>query len=579
MTKNILVGLIIVVIVGFAIVGGWMLLKTKSKSGSSKIEQPLAFLDVTNSSNIRFTHFDSPRHSLLPEDVGSGAAWGDFDNDGDQDVYLVNFAGRILTDQGELQKRSGNKLYQNNGNGTFTDVTHSSGIGHVGWDNGCLWFDYDNDGWLDLAVTHVNGIILFRNLGNGTFQNMTIAAGLETINKYLLGIAASDYDQDGDVDLYVCGYVHFDRSAALKRPLVAGRPANWTNPVPFAAESNLLLRNNGNGTFSDLTDYAGVANSKGKSMQALFCDLNNDELPDLYVCNDVGTADALYRNKGDGTFVDDSRLAGTHDRRAGMGIAVGDLWKRGSMDLFVTHWVKEDHALWKNVSSDLDGIIGFDDVGPQVGLAPKPPDYVGWGTGLYDFNNDCSLDLMIVNGSTIEDELTLDVLKNPKLVPQPPQLFWNDGQNNFVDVSNDAGEFFYGHRVSRGCAFADFDGDGLIDALVMNHGDAPSLLRNVSKPTGNWLKVKVIGRRTNKFGIGAKVTIKAGNFTQTRQIVCGSSYLSGDTLLAHFGLGNAVTVENLTVRFPSGITATLQDVAVNQKFEVIEPVIKDEQSG
>ncbi len=532
---------------------------------------PLIFEDMTERAGIKFKHFNAPRASLLPEDVGSGTAWGDYDNDGDDDLYVVNFAGPLLMERAELQKRDGNRLYRNNGDGTFTDVTEEAGVGNVGWNYACLWFDYDGDGSLDLAVTHFEGARLYRNLGNGRFEDVTQSTGLSKVRKFLLGMAAADYDHDGDLDLYLCGYVKFDREKAKNRPLVAGRPAVWTNPVSFPAETNVLLKNNGDGTFTDVTAQAGVANPEGKSMQALFCDLDNDGWADLYVCNDVATADVLFRNKQDGTFEEVSLEAGTHDSRAGMGVTTGDLWHRGWMDLFVTHWVDEDHALWKNVTQQFKGKspMAFDDVGVDVGLGYKPSAYVGWGCGLYDFDNDSHLDLMVFNGSTIEDELTVEVLSNPKLLPQSAHLFWWDAKKSgFKQLGGEAGRFFKEPHISRGAAFGDYDRDGKVDAVVVQRGEKAQLLHNES-PAGNYLTVKVVGAEKNKFGIGAKVRVTANGVTATRQIVCGSSYLANDMLAAHFGLDDATTAE-VEVVFPSGKAQRLDNVGVNKILTVKE---------
>jgi hypothetical protein len=545
-----------------------------ASSGTERSDEPgLRFEEVERQAGIAFHHFDSPRASLLPEDVGSGAGWADFDNDGDEDLYLVNFAGPFLMDEAELTKRPGNRLFRNDGNGKFTDVTADAAVGHVGWDFACLWFDYDNDGWLDLAVTHYDGVMLYRNRRDGTFEDKTADAGLADIHRFLLGMTAADCDRDGDLDLYLCGYVTFDREKARNRPLVAGRPAVWTNPVSYPAVPNILLRNEGNGTFTDMTESAGVANPDGKSMQALFCDFDNDGWPDLYVANDVGTADVLFHNRRDGTFGEISLEAGTHDRRASMGLAAGDIWHRGWMDLFATHWVREDHALWKNRTDELGQHvpISFDDVAPAAGVVrAKLPAYVGWGTGLYDFDNDGHLDLLLVNGSTIEDELTLDVLKNPKLMPQPPQVLWNNGQGRFIEVGERAGPFFGKHKVSRGLAFADYDHDGRIDAAVVSHGEPATLLHNVTPQTGHWLAVRLQGSESNKFGIGARVRVQAGSLVHTRQRVLGSGYLSGDTLLCHFGIGAAAEVESLEVTWPSGSVSRLANLPADQIVTVEE---------
>jgi hypothetical protein len=533
---------------------------------------PITFEDDAARAGVAFVHFNTNRHSLIPEDVGSGCAWGDFDNDGDEDLYLVNFAGRLLTPPEQLRRRPGNKLYRNDGHGKFTDVTAQAGADNAGWNNACLWFDYDGDGWLDLAVSHYEGVMLFRNTGQGAFEDATARAGLGALRRYFMGLCAADYDKDGDLDLYLCGYVKFSREKAAQRPLVAGRPAVWTNPVSYEAEPNTLLRNNGDGTFSDVTDHAGVANPKGKSMMALFADFDNDGWPDLYVANDVSTADALFHNQRDGAFKEVSELAGTHDVRASMGLAVADVWHRGWLDLFATHWVAEDHALWKNVTPQFQGKapLAFDDVSPACGLVGKPTAHVGWGCGLHDFDNDGWLDLMLVNGSTIEDELTKDVLTNPKLLPQVIELFrWDPAAQRLTQLHGEAGEVFTHHAVHRGAAFADYDQDGRLDAAILRLNEPALLLRNTSR-AGHWLRVKAVGAGKNKFAVGARVRVHAGGRTQMREVLCGSSYLGNDGFIQHFGLGGATQADWVEVTFPGGATRRQERVAANQLVTLAE---------
>ncbi len=545
---------------------------------SSVTETHLRFDEVQEESGIQFRHFGSRRDSLLPEDVGSGLGWADFDNDGDDDLYLVNFAGPFLMKESELRQRPGNRLYRNDGDGKFTDVTAKAGVGHVGWDFGCLWFDYDNDGWLDLAVTHYDGVVLYRNRHDNTFENATATAGVQDIHRFLQGMTAADYDLDGDLDWYLCGYVNFDQEKARNRPIVSGRPSVWTNPVSYSALPNILLQNNGNGTFTDVTDAAGVTNAKGKSMQALFCDFDNDGWPDLYVGNDVGTADVLYHNQRNGTFENVAATAGTYDRRASMGLAVGDVWHRGCMDLLTTHWVAEDHALWKNVATDFESdepapavTLLFEDVGPATGIVKaKASAMVGWGTGLYDFDNDGHLDVMIANGSTIEDELTLEVLSEPKLIPQESQLLWNNGEGEFISVGDGAGEFFRKDLVNRGMAFSDYNQDGLMDAAIIGHNASAILLQNRTTSAGHWLHVRLKGTRSNAFGVGARVEVQAGGVLHSRQCVLSSSYLSCDSLLCHFGLGSNEIIEELKVIWPSGTVTIQQGITVDQVIEVVE---------
>ncbi|MBT4693879.1 MAG: CRTAC1 family protein [Planctomycetaceae bacterium] len=535
----------------------------------------ITFSEVQQQAGIDFTHFNSPRDSLIPEDVGSGVGWADFDNDGDEDLYFVNFAAPFLASDEDMANASGNRLYRNDGDGKFTDITETAGVGHVGWDFACLWWDADNDGNIDLTVTHYSGLVHYRNLGDGTFQDTTASAGLGKINSFLLGLTAGDYDLDGDLDLYLCGYVEFDRERARNRPTVAGRPAVWTNPVSYQALPNILLQND-SGKFTDVTEAAAVANPPGKSMQAIFCDFNNDGWPDIFVGNDVGTADAMYLNNRDGSFRDVSKISSTFDRRASMGMAVGDVYHHGKMDLFTTHWVNEDHALWKNLSTadDQSGIL-MEDVGPFTGILEiKSTADVAWGVNLVDFDNDGHLDVILANGSTIEDELTTEVLEDPKLLPQRSRVLRNDGQVNFVDVSDAAGPFFHKKLIARGLATADYDHDGRLDVAVGIHSGAGVLLHNTSANTGNWLQIKLEGSRSNRYGIGAKIEIRIGANIYSHQSVLSSSYLSTNSTIAHFGLGTAKQADSITVTWPSGVVTEQTDVTLNQLIVVAEETQK-----
>ena len=526
------------------------------------------FLDVTKAAGVDFEHFQKHRSSLLPEDVGSGAGWGDYDNDGDDDLFLVNFSSGLISGE----KVRTDRLFRNDGNFRFTDVTKVARVGTADWNTGCLWFDYDGDGFVDLFVSHFNGLRVYRNQGDSTFRNVSKKTKVDLYRRFLMGLCAADYDLDGDLDLYACGYVDFDRTAAMNRPIVAGRPASWTNPVSHPAVPNLLLRND-NGIFVDVASEAGVADEAGKSMQAVFCDFNNDRFPDLYVGNDISTPDSLFVNQGDGTFRNDAGLAGVMDYRAGMGIAVGDLYNDGWPDLLVTHWVAEDNALWKNVSSlseDRSRIV-FEDVAPKLGLTPTSSPLVGWGCGLYDLDNDGYRDLFVVNGSTIEDELTKEVLTQPKLLPQLATVHrWTPEKKRFVDVSERAGDFFSHHGVARAASFSDIDQDGRLDVLVTYNGDRPILLRNESNRSGHWLQVKIEGTGGNRNGIGSVIKLKTNGSLHTETILCGTSYLGNDSAIAHFGLGREEIIEWVEVRFPLGGIQKRANVSVDQRIVIKE---------
>ena len=530
--------------------------------------QGIRFQDLTEASGIDFQHFQKKRNSLLLEDVGSGAAWGDYDADGDEDLFLVNFSCGLV----DGKKVQTDRLFRNDGGFRFTDVTEESGVGSADWNTGCLWLDYDGDGFVDLFVSHFEGLRLYRNHGGKTFSDVSKETNLDLHRGFLMGLCAADYDLDGDVDLYACGYVNFDREAAKNRPMVAGRPASWTNPVSHPAISNLLLRND-EGVFVNVAEEAGVADESGKSMQAVFCDFNNDRFPDLYVGNDISTPDSLFVNQGDGTFRNEAGMAGVLDFRAGMGIAIGDFSRDGLMDLFVTHWVAEDNALWENVTTQSSGRQGvvFEDVAPRLGLTPKPSALVGWGCGLYDLDNDGYRDLFVVNGSTIEDELTEEVLSDPKLLPQKASVRrWVQEEKRFVEVSDAAGPFFSHLGVARSASFADVDRDGRMDVVVTYNGGQPIILRNESNQDGHWLQVKVIGAGENRNGIGARVRVKTKESVFDEMILCGTSYLGNDSPIAHFGLGDQSVIEWVEVLFPRGGSQKSVDVLVNQRITITE---------
>jgi hypothetical protein len=279
----------------------------------------------------------------------------------------------------------------------------------------------------------------------------------------------------------------------------------------------------------------------------------------------------MYLNNQDGTFKDVSKISSTFDRRASMGMAVGDVYHHGKMDLFTTHWVNEDHALWKNQSTTGDPEILMEDVGPFTGILEiKSTADVAWGVNLVDFDNDGHLDVILANGSTIEDELTTEVLEDPKLLPQRSRILRNDGQVNFVDVSDDAGPFFHKKLIARGLATADYDHDGRLDVAIGIHTGAGVLLRNTSSDTGNWLQVKLEGSSSNRFGIGATIEVKIGVNTYSHQSVLSSSYLSTNSTIAHFGLGKAKQADSITVTWPSGVVTEQTDVTLNQLIVVAE---------
>lgn len=533
--------------------------------------QPVAirFERLAPTSLPRFEHFNGQRRaSLLPEDNGSGCAWGDYDGDGDDDLFLCNMNGPLLMDSAQRRRLPGSRLWRNDGRGRFSDVTEQAGLTVARMDMGVVFADYDNDGDADLLVTSLNGVRLYRNIA-GHYDDVTVELGLGSVSGYCLGAAWGDYDRDGRLDLYICRYVDFPIDKARNREIVAGRPAPMTTPGSYPPIANHLFHQEPDGTFHDVTESSGTAAAKGRSMQSVWCDFDNDGWIDIYVANDQ-SLDNLFRNKHDGTFEDLAMMSGLFDPRGAMGVALIDFNSDGDQDLFVTHWVGEDPAFYINDSSG--GVMSFDDRANHTGMRKSDKALVGWGTGFVDFDNDGDQDLYVACGSTIEDELTLDVLKNPRMLPQKSLIYERRADRWYV-LGAGAGAYFNETHVARGAAVSDFDGDGRPDLAINNSGGAPAILRNVSTGGGHWLKVRLTGRDCNKDAANARVTIHCdGSSPQMRELLIGSSYLSCDSKTLHFGVGPAELIERLEVRWPCGATQSIQRVPVNQTLNIGEPV-------
>ncbi|MEE9268924.1 MAG: CRTAC1 family protein [Candidatus Krumholzibacteria bacterium] len=531
----------------------------------------VTFSDVSAQAGIDFRHFQGHRTTQLPEDMGSGAAWGDYDRDGWLDLYVVNAAGPLTMSPDEVAASDAhNVLYRNRGDGTFEDVTARAGVGYRGCGNAAAWGDYDGDGFLDLIVTNYGTNVLYRNRGDGTFEDASDAAGIAGQSGYWAGASWGDYNRDGNLDLYICGYVKYRyHPADLKtqsRQYNALIPASL-NPSTYKPERNLLYRNNGNGTFEEVAASAGVENIAGRSLSASWCDFDDDGKLDLYVANDISD-NVLFHNKGDGTFEDISHNAWVADYRGAMGLAIGDWDADEDLDLFVTHWIAQENALYNNMRTEFSGVgvkrgapMNFTDVADQFGLGQIALDYVGWGTAFLDFDNDGWLDLFIANGSTFQQ------YEDPRLlVPMRMQLFWNKGsQDGFFDVGPVSGEVFERKYVGRGVAVGDFDNDGDPDVFVVVNGGPAMLLRNEGVKTNHWLKVRLVGGSGNRFGLGAKLRLVAGGKAAIREVGAGSSYLSQNAVGEElFGLGAIDRVDSLQVTWPDGAIQQSIDLAVDQ---------------
>ena len=558
----------------------------------------VTFVDVTNEAGIRFQHSSGTRSSLLPEDMGSGAGFADIDNDGDVDLYIVNISGPF-TQGGESHKGNANALYRNNGDGTFTDITRAAGVGHQGYGMGCVFADYDGDADLDLYLTTYGENVLYRNNGNATFTDVTKAAGVGC-ELWSTGAAFADVDGDTDLDLYVCNYVTYDLEQLeqmKEESLQSGKPVpSALNPHVFEPQDNVFYRNNGDGTFTDATDEIGIAAVGGRSMQAIFSDFDNDNDVDLYVANDTST-NHIYRNDGGGAFTDVSAESWAADFRGSMGLTAGDYDADGDIDLFMSHWVDEENALYRNllkesVSSQQSAVgkepfaagsdtqpphtesrklkaesqhIRFVDESYTAMLAEESIKQIGWGTTLFDYDNDGDLDIFVTNGSTFQE------LRQPEvLIPQADMLFRNNGDETFADVSQEAGIAALPIRVGRGATFGDYDNDGDVDIFIVNNHAPPTLLRNEGGNLSNWLHVKLVGTEANRDAIGAKIQVKTADQTQIREIYAGDSYMSFNSLIAEFGVGNATQIETLQVTWQNGEMQKLHNIPANQRIHITQ---------
>jgi enediyne biosynthesis protein E4 len=534
----------------------------------------VTFTDVTEKAGIHFEHFHGVRSTQLPEDMGSGAAWGDYDNDGYPDLYIVDVAAPLTATPEQLaHSPGGNRLYHNNRNGTFTDVTEKAGVGFKGAGMSAAWADYDNDGQLDLVITSFDRIVLYHNNGDGTFTDVTKKAGMDKYRGFWTGAAWGDYDRDGNVDLFICGYVkyQFHPEDVSKPSMQYSTLVPFTlNPAAYPPERKLLFHNNGDGTFTEVAREAGVDDPTGRSLSAAWYDFDGDGWPDLYVANDLWGS-KLYLNLHNGKFKDVTREVGISDFRGQMGIAIGDWDNDGDPDIFVTHWIYQQNALFDNLQftpgeSRPPGPLLFGDIAEEVGLGQVSRNMIGWGTSFFDYDNDGKLDLLVVNGSTFQDD------KNPRhLVPMRNHLFWQKSpQDGFYEVGSVSGPAFRKEYVGRGAAFADYDNDGDMDVLIVNQEGRPLLLRNDGGNKKNWVKVRVKCVKSNRTGFGTKVQVQARGVTQNQEIGGQTSYMSQNFQEAHFGLNTEPEATRITVTFPSGFIQTLEHVKANQIVTVTE---------
>ena len=514
--------------------------------------------------------------SYIIEVVGSGVAFIDYDNDGWLDVFVLS--GTRLQD---APAGTTNRLYKNNRDGTFTDVTEKAGLLRTGWASAVTVGDYDNDGFDDLFVTYYGHNVLYRNNGDGTFTDVTAKAGLSRDKvQYGSGCTWVDFDRDGHLDLFVATYLD---TTLEKLPKPGENPdCRWKGVPVNCGPRGLptgyvqLFRNNRNGTFTDVSRESGVAAASGSyPMTAVAADYDNDGWPDIYVACD-STPSWLFRNQGDGTFREEALERGaalSEDglEQAGMGVAVGDYDLDGNLDIFKTHFADDTNVLYRN-----GGKGHFDDFTIRAGIGVETR-YIGWGAGMADFDNDGFPDLFLVTGSVypeVERQLPAYPFRTPRLV------FRNLGDGRFEELIEEAGTGVAAAHSSRGCAFGDFDNDGDVDVLVMNMNEPPSLLRNDVSGQGHWLKVLLMGVQSNRSAIGARVTARYGGRLQAQEVTAQSSFYSANDRRLHFGLGAADRAD-LTIRWPNGGVEEIRGVPANQLVVIREGagIIRKEKFG
>lgn len=547
----------------------------KSKDAEKDLNRlGVELVDQSIESGIEFTHRQGGKKLTAINDViGSGACTADYDLDGYLDIYVVNGSGysHHYGKKWWWSKSSHNVLYRNMGDGTFKDSSEVAGVGKSAWGMGCVFADYDNDGYPDLYVTNFGANILYHNNGDSTFTDVTDKAGVGD-GGWGTGIAWADYDNDGDLDLYVVNYVVFDKTMTPAEPNSAFKiikPLLMSSNL-FDSQSNVLYRNNGDGTFTDVTKSSGVGNSPGRGMGAVFFDYDDDGYQDIYVTNDK-SRNVLFHNMGDGSFTEVGGVMGVDTPLSGMGVTIGDYDNDGDFDIFSTHIQSETNILYQNRLADTNdrgsyNRGGFVDITVDAGLGEDVGvGYFGWSTEFLDIDNDGYLDIFVANGHGVVD------FDNPQTtVAQKNQVFRNNKDGTFTDISVQLGKGFNSFGSSRGMIVGDFDNDGDYDFFINNNNGRSQFLENRNSTGNHWINIRLQGTKSNRDGIGAKITLHVGLKMQTRSVLSGSGYLSQSDKRVLFGLGNADVVDILEVMWPSGLKQLFRSIKGNQFIVIVE---------
>jgi enediyne biosynthesis protein E4 len=519
-------------------------------------------VDVTSACGLEFRHNSGAYGGkLLPETLGSGCAFLDYDGDGWQDILLVNG----MDWPGHARQRSTLRLYRNNRNGTFSDVTRRAGLDIELYGMGVAVGDWNNDGFPDVLVTCVGQNRLFRNTGKGTFVDVTRSSGLAGRTGFSTSALWFDFDRDGFLDLFVCNYVKWSAEHDVFCSL-DGKQKSYCTPEAYRGDTCWLFRNRGNGTFEDVTATSGIFDTSSKSLGVAMLDYDQDGWPDLFVANDT-QPNKLYRNQRDGTFKDVAVDAGVAfstegKARAGMGVDAADFDNSGRTGLAITNFDNEKIGLYRSMSRGL-----YEDVAERAGIGAPSRNTLGFGCVFADLNLDGALDLVVSNGHI--DETVRNIRGNVGYA-QAPQLFLNQGNGTFRDVAPAAGGGFVQPRVGRGLAYGDFDRDGDLDLLVTTNGGPALLFRNDQLAGHRSIRFRLVGTKSNRDAIGASVAIVSGGSSQTRVVKSGSSYLSQSELPVTFGLGKRDRVDRVVVNWPSGRSEEFKDLTAGRSYECVE---------
>jgi enediyne biosynthesis protein E4 len=547
----------------------WLIVRTLPSFAQA--ETPLDYpqlIDITASTGIRFDHHSSPEQKFIVESMSGGVALIDYDRDGWPDIYFTNAQTVDMAKQG-IKARSA--LFHNNHDGTFTDVTDKAGVGYPCWANGVAVGDYNNDGWPDLLVTCLSGVVLYRNNHDGTFTDVTKEAGLAGDHLWATGAAFADYDNQGWDDLFVPHYVavdlnHLDAFGSKDTCRYMGIDVQC-GPRGLPGSPDTLWHNNHDGSFTDVSKKAGVSDPDHRyGLTAVWSDFNNDGKLDLFVGND-GQPSYLYQGDGAGHFTDVGFTSGVALNangvaQANMGVAIGDYLHTGLMSLFITHFDNEYGALYRN-----DGGMNFTDVSFAAGVAHPTMGYVGWGDAFVDFSNDGWPDLFLVNGHVYPQ---VDAMPERASYRQPKVLLLNQRNGTFRDIRKSVGDAIQIPQVSRGMAIGDLFNDGRLEAVIENLSGQPTILRPQGGPPNRWISLQLEGVKSNRLALNARVRVTAGSLVQLGEIRSGGSYLSQNDLRLHFGLAGHERVDQALVLWPDGTKEILKNLAADRFYTLRE---------